>query len=487
VAGGRLAERVLLVGWDGADWKMINRLVEAGQMPNMKRFTEEGVMGNVASLQPMLSPILWTSIATGKHADKHGILGFAELDGATGKIRPVTSTSRKCKAIWNILSDHGLKAGVVNWYASHPAEKINGYVVTDRFPQATAPPDKEWPKIPGSVHPDEYLEELCALRVHPGRTTATQIAPFIPKLAELDPTKDEPLQHLRALLAHCATVHAAATWLVEEFEWDFLGVYYDAIDRFAHQFMEYHPPKMEHVSDEDFQRYRDVMTMCYQFHDMMLGRLMNLAGDDTTVVIVSDHGFHCDELRPQGTSAIKGGQPVAWHRPYGVVAAWGPRIKKDERIYGASLLDVAPTVLTMLGLPVAEDMDGQPLTQIFEQGPFEVPTIETYEEPSDQKQAETAEDDPRVAEQVLKQLKQLGYIDTDDADGVIVDRLRNLGQVYVSTGRPQEAMEQFRQGLERRPDDKGAKIMIASCLMSLGRLDDAAVPGHDLHAPGRDG
>jgi tetratricopeptide (TPR) repeat protein len=194
------------------------------------------------------------------------------------------------------------------------------------------------------------------------------------------------------------------------------------------------------------------MTMCYQFHDMMLGRLMNLAGDDTTVVIVSDHGFHCDELRPQGTSAIKGGQPVAWHRPYGVVAAWGPRIKKDERIYGASLLDVAPTVLTMLGLPVAEDMDGQPLTQIFEQGPFEVPTIETYEEPSDQKQAETAEDDPRVAEQVLKQLK----------------------------------MEQFRQGLERRPDDKGAKIMIASCLMSLGRLDDAEAMAKEVFGDGEE-
>jgi hypothetical protein len=72
---------------------------------------------NVASLQP----ILWTSIATGKRADKHGILGFAELDGTTGKIRPVTSTSRKCKAIWNILSDNGLKAGVVNWSASRPA------------------------------------------------------------------------------------------------------------------------------------------------------------------------------------------------------------------------------------------------------------------------------------------------------------------------------------------------------------------------------
>jgi len=71
----RLAQRVLLIGWDGADWRMFNPLLERGQMPNLERFINEGVMGNVASLTPMLSPILWTSIATGKYADKHQILG----------------------------------------------------------------------------------------------------------------------------------------------------------------------------------------------------------------------------------------------------------------------------------------------------------------------------------------------------------------------------------------------------------------------------
>ncbi|MHC4220180.1 MAG: alkaline phosphatase family protein [Planctomycetota bacterium] len=107
-APNRAARRVLLVGWDGADWRMINPLVEQGLMPNTKRFVEQGVMGNVASLTPMLSPILWTSIATGKHADKHGILGFAEPDPVTGKVRPVAATSRTCKALWNILSEQGL-------------------------------------------------------------------------------------------------------------------------------------------------------------------------------------------------------------------------------------------------------------------------------------------------------------------------------------------------------------------------------------------
>lgn len=65
----RLSQRVLVIGWDGADWKMINPLLEKEQVPNLARLLENGVMGNVASLTPMLSPILWTSIATGTPAD----------------------------------------------------------------------------------------------------------------------------------------------------------------------------------------------------------------------------------------------------------------------------------------------------------------------------------------------------------------------------------------------------------------------------------
>src|SRR3954462_12967709 len=128
----RLTKRVLLIGWDAADWNLIYPLMEAGQMPVFQRLVEHGVCGQVATLQPVLSPILWNSIATGKRADKHDILGFVEPDGA-GSIRPVSSTSRKAKAVWNILSQHGLKSGVVGWYASPPAEPIDGFIVTDRY------------------------------------------------------------------------------------------------------------------------------------------------------------------------------------------------------------------------------------------------------------------------------------------------------------------------------------------------------------------
>ena len=477
----QLRKRVLLIGWDAADWKMLDPLLEAGKMPNLQRLIDRGVMGNVASLTPMLSPILWTSIATGKQADKHGILGFAEPDGTSGKIRPVTSTSRKCKAIWNILSQRGLKAGVINWFASHPAEKINGFVVTDRFAPAVGSPDKPWPAVEDSVHPASLLEELCDIRVHPASTTPLQVGPFIPKLQELDPQKDQKLHQLRILLAHCATVQSAATHLMQQEPWDFLGVYYDTIDRMAHAFMEYHPPKMGHVSDEDFDHYKDVMTACYRFHDMMLGRMMQLVGEDTTIIILSDHGFHCDHLRPEGSANIKDGRPVAWHRQHGVLVIGGPNIKKDERVYGASLLDVTPTVLWLLGQPVAKDMDGVALTQIAEGDATQVEEVETYEdecESSPESEAakaeqDKAEEDPWVAQQMLKRLVDLGYLEADaSVEGVVQDRARNLGQVLAATGRPAEAIKQYEQVRAQKPDDKGCQIAIASCRLDMGELDE---------------
>ena len=75
--------KVLLIGWDAADWKVINPLLDAGKMPNLARLVEQGVIGNLATLQPVLSPMLWTSIATGKRAYKHGIHGFSEPDPLT--------------------------------------------------------------------------------------------------------------------------------------------------------------------------------------------------------------------------------------------------------------------------------------------------------------------------------------------------------------------------------------------------------------------
>ena len=85
----RLTRKVLLIGRDAADWKMIHPLLDAGQMPALQRLIERGVMGNLATLDPPLSPMLWTSIATGMTADRHGILNFTQPREDGQGIRPV--------------------------------------------------------------------------------------------------------------------------------------------------------------------------------------------------------------------------------------------------------------------------------------------------------------------------------------------------------------------------------------------------------------
>ena len=100
--------RLLLVGWDGAGWNQIHPLLDSGAMPNLARIVEKGVMGDLATLKPLCSPLLWTSVATGTFADRHQILDTVEPDPVTGGVRPVTKASLGATQIWNILAREGL-------------------------------------------------------------------------------------------------------------------------------------------------------------------------------------------------------------------------------------------------------------------------------------------------------------------------------------------------------------------------------------------
>ena len=151
-----MKRRLLLVGWDAADWKVIHPLVDAGHMPNLTRLIERGVMGNLATLQPMLSPMLWTSIATGKRPYKHGVHGFSEVAPDTGDVRPISTLSRTTKAVWNILHQQGKTCHVVGWWPSHPAEPLRGAMVSNHFQPATGRLDQGGT---GSYTPSGILDE----------------------------------------------------------------------------------------------------------------------------------------------------------------------------------------------------------------------------------------------------------------------------------------------------------------------------------------
>ena len=476
----RLAKKVLLLGWDAADWKIIQPLLEAGLMPNLERLVSAGVMGKLLSLQPMLSPMLWNSIATGKRADKHGVHGFIEPD-PLGGVRPVTSTSRRCKAIWNILTQSGLRTHVLGWFASHPAEPINGVCVTNQFGLARdIAPGQPWPLPPETIYPARLTEPLAQLRVHPSTLSVQDMHPFVPQAETIDQNKDRRLWIAAVLLAECVNMHAAATWVMENEPWDFMAVCDTSIDHFCHQFMHYHPPRMEHIPEQDFSLYKDVVNGCYRFHDMLLGRLLELAGEDTTVLLCSDHGYYSDNLRPLLTPQEAAG-PAVWHRPFGIFALKGPHVREDEWIFGPpTLLDIAPTVLTLFGLPLGADMDGKPLLEAFT-GPVEVATIPSWEmvEGESGMHPPGRYQDPAASRALLQQFVALGYIEKPDADAekAVESAERegryNLAQALLDARRPAEALPLLEELHAAEPARMLLSLTLANCYLALGRLADS--------------
>ncbi len=464
--------KVVLVGWDAADWQLIHPLLDKGRMPNLQRLVETGVSGNLQTLKPALSPMLWTSIATGRHSADHAILGFFEPDPNTGTVRPASSTSRRVSAIWNILDAHGLAACTVNWFASHPAEPGRGTIVSNCIPTIASSVLQAPRNLPpGAVHPPSLTQTFTDLMVLPSDLSGDDLALFIPSLAKVDQEKDRRPLELAKLLAQTFTVHAAATWILEHTEWDFCGIYYDLIDRAGHHFMQLHPPRMAEASEEDFEIYRHVMNGVYECQDLLLGRLLQLAGPDATILLLSDHGFRSGEQRPLPQAG-----PEAWHRDHGVICVSGPGIRKDELVFGATLLDITPTLLALYGLPIAQDMPGRPLLEIFAEAP-PLTSIPTYETGGARAAAEVlGESWDAVA--MLDQLAALGYVDTrtDDqkqrAETIRADQSFNLARALMGGGRAEEAIP-ILEDLHRQKNEPRSALVLGLAYVRAKRIDDA--------------
>lgn len=471
---GTTRRKTLLIGWDAADWKVMTPLMEAGRMPNLARLVERGVMGNLATLQPVLSPMLWTSIATGKRPFKHGILGFSEPAPDGGAVQPVSQLSRTTKAIWNILNQNGYKSGVVGWWPSHPVEAINGVMVSNHYQHAIGPPEKPWPIPPGTVHPPRLKEALAELRFNPNELVPEELLRFIPKVMEIDQTKDRRFASAMKILAECISINNAATWLMQNEEWDFFAVYFDAIDHFCHGFMKYHPPRRDWISERDFELYSGVVNAGYEFHDMMLGTLLSLTDEGTTVMMCSDHGFHPDHLRPRQIPSEPAG-PAVEHRDLGMFVMAGPGIKKDQLVHGANLLDITPTLLALYGLPVGEDMDGKPLLQAFETTP-EITRIPSWDDvPGDDgRHSVEVRQDPLAAKAALDQLVALGYVEApgENAAQAVARAARemryNLARSYMNADRYHDAVSILTELYAAEPEETRFGTQLAMCHRAIG-------------------
>lgn len=420
-------EKVLLVGWDAADWRVIRPLLSRGQMPALSRLLSRGTAATLIAPSPLLSPTLWSTLATGRSATGHRVLSSLQLAPDRSRLVPVDRLACHAKPVWEMLARAGIRCHTINFPATHPAQPTGGISISNRFPE------------PESVWPRERHAELTALQLSRNDIDPAALLKFVPCADEVDRHTDGRLDAIAEVLAQTATVHNLATWAMENVPWRFTAVCYTGIHQLSHLFMPFHPPRRDCVAARDFEIYQHVVTAAYRFHDMMLGRLLNLSGVNAQVILVSDHGFQSDHLRPLA-AATTDDELLVWHRPQGVVVATVPGI--------SSHLDVAPAILTLFGVK-RDDTDGQ---------------------------VDASYDPPPAAD--ISHLLELGYVESPDPYADAAEkRLKDLHQFHLAEallgdGRPAEAIEILVTLAGRHDDVIEYRVALAHAYAVARRPDD---------------
>jgi len=431
--------KVALIGIDGAWWDMIDPLMKEGRMPVFQSLADRGVRSQCHTMVPTLSAPIWNTIATGKNPEKHHITSFTvwtfpvthailpltripvicyELEWMLGRIiqwTPINSTFRMSEAIWNILSDAGLKVGVMNWWASYPAEPVNGFVVSDHaLYNKTLQYDLrgQSQSDPRSVFPPNLLPELEPLVVDPMSIPADSVARFIHFATEADRqwyenTKDYRIFDERSEAAMFkfsypedeTMVRAAIHLLKTQGQPDFFAIYLDGMDSMEHKYLPYyfHERHPGIFRPENIERLKDLVPEYYVYMDQVVGELLASMDSQTVVIVVSDHGFE-HKLQPNMNYNHVDG-------PSGVFLIAGDHIKRGAQITTANVRDITPTILNLFGLPVGKDMDGRVVTEAFDLENIPITTIATYDYGD----------------------RQRGRIEPSQMDEAIQERLRALG------------------------------------------------------------
>ncbi len=414
-------ERVVLLGFDGAAPNLIAPLLREGRLPAIHRLTDEGASGPLKSARPTKSAILWNSIATGKTMIKHGIVDWTYVN-QQGLSVPYQDRKRRVKTYWEILEERGYSTGTLNWWVSHPPFPVpHGFVVSNAF-KARADAS--------TVHPPELFPSLDALRWHyPGDVVPVMKRLGIPEWREEDATI--PITNTRSILqsygyyvAQDLTIDRASDWLWQNRPVQVFSTYFRLVDVTSHLADHYldrglydeaivreregtFDAQHEARLDEDFAR---VLRPLYELMDGIIAKYLERLDGRTLLVVCSDHGFRY--FQGAYSHANDAQEP-----PDGVVYLYGAGIRRGARLEGATLYDIAPTILYAMGQPAASDMDGTVLRAAFAPGylrRYPVRTLASYEANPRDAGADAAS--PEIDNEVIRDLKTIGYIGGDAPD-----------------------------------------------------------------------
>ncbi len=471
-----LPQRVLVIGLDGADWEILDSLIAQGRLPHLARLAREGARGKLLSLSPMLSPVIWTSVATGVQPIRHGILDFLVSDPSHPLGLPVTTAHRRVPALWNMLSQAGARVGVVGWWATWPAERVEGYLVSDRVAYQLFGIRDDARSAEGKTWPPELYEKLREKIVAPESVSWDEVAGYlngqVPGPEVFSPEARERLEQFRTLLASGRTYLEIALALRERYDPQFEAVYFEGTDTVGHLFMPFRAPRMPHVPAEEFETFRDVVDRYYETVDGYVGRLLQ-GREGWTVVVLSDHGFASGADRPRRTDPRIGhGAAADWHRKFGILIVAGP-LARGGQISEASVYDIAPTILALFGQPVPLSWPGRVLAEALAPSFLAAHPVRLRDDTGSATwSAQSDFADPEAAA-VRQKLEALGYVGPSGEGLDRVSAFNNTGVALLAEGRLAEAERAFREGLSERPEAAPLLANLGIVLRLQGKRDEA--------------
>lgn len=404
-----IERRVMIIGLDGMEYDVMGPLLEAGRLPNFARLMHEGAWGEIRSLEILESPVIWTSIATGKIPEKHGIMGFVKQKKGGADQVPTSQNVRQVAALWDILGNKGMTSGVIGWLATWPAEPVNGYMVTCNFNFYLEPGGSYRPQK--VTYPEELKDALMPFHMLARDVPEERLDEFVKRSAVRADDPGRRLENLAGYIASDETTRAVSLDLAAKIPTDLLAVYFRGVDGPCHTFWVHYLRESAPAAlpEWEFEAFRDVIPRYYEYTDRILGELLKFADDNTTVIVTSDHGFSGPKP-PGGKRQRRAG--IADHDSTGFIVLWGKDIVRGRELPDVNVLDVTPTVLALWGLPVGEDMDGRVLEDAIEPAFLKahpVRTIPSYEEIVTRAHNAEPIESP-VDDEIRERMKALGYI-----------------------------------------------------------------------------
>jgi predicted AlkP superfamily phosphohydrolase/phosphomutase len=391
------AGRVTVIAIDGASLDLITSASAEGRLPNFGRILDAGAVRHLATLHPTSAEAVWAAVATGKLPQKNGVRssGIYQLAGGGGALQLLpdycfahglerfgflveqghTSATFRTRTLWSILSTEGFTVGVVGWPLTQPAPVVRGYVIGDTYHRVAL--TASGLDDPSAIYPPELqLDALAAMEERndaSGVVTASLGAAGVDTRSEAPSRTDRVYDRIAQAMSRTRPAQVTLTR-------------YQSLDVIGHYFLRYAlPSDFGDVTEEERRRLGSVLERHYSLIDEAIGRAMAGLGPEDLLVVVSGYGMEPLGLgkrlieRLIGDPEISGTHDAA---PDGFLLVYGASVARGREQARASVVDVTPTILYFLGLPLGRDMDGYARTDVFQRSftdPRPIAFIPTYD------------------------------------------------------------------------------------------------------------